>query len=165
MTIQFSFVRHIISYPYFGKFVYYVAITFGGYMMTEPWISLMDYSNKYQVSLSTLRRRIKNNQVKYQFRAGKYFLTDKPMNIQPETIAEIAPEPVSIPTKGKISVYEDSQLMQDYLSELKKAYSQVLHEKEEVIQMLREEISDLKTLVKVLESENQRLNANIIQRF
>ena len=135
-------------------------------MITEPWISLMDYSNKYHVSLSTLRRRIKNNQTKYQFRAGKYYLTDKPMNIQPE-----APEmtnqveQVSSPTFNKVNIFEDSQMMSEYLAELKKAYSQVLHEKEEVIQMLREEISDLKTLVKVLESENQRLNTNIIQRF
>lgn len=133
----------------------------------------MDYSNKYQVSLSTLRRRIKNNQIKYQFKAGKYFLTDKPLNIQPEVPVEVVTEQAKRPAEPKVnqqpdqkvSVFEDSQLMHDYLGELKKAYSQVLHEKEEVIQMLREEISDLKTLVKVLESENQRLNANIIQRF
>jgi hypothetical protein len=135
-------------------------------MITDPWISLMDYSNKYHVSLSTLRRRIKNNQMKYQFRAGKYYLTDKPMNIQPEAPEMATPvEQVATPTSNKVNIFEDSQLMSDYLGELKKAYSQVLHEKEEVIQILREEISDLKTLVKVLESENQRLNSNIIQRF
>ncbi len=138
-------------------------------MITEPWISLMDYSNKYHVSLSTLRRRIKNNQMKYQFRAGKYYLTDKPMDIQPEAPEMITPvEQVTTPTPGgfnRVNIFEDSQLMSEYLGELKKAYSQVLHEKEEVIQMLREELSDLKTLVKVLESENQRLNANIVQRF
>jgi len=37
------------------------------------------------------------------------------------------------------------------MTELKKAYSQILHEKEEQIMLLREEIMDLKTLVKVLE--------------
>lgn len=140
--------------------------------MTDSWISLMDYSNKYQVSLSTLRRRIKTNQIKFQFRAGKYFLTDKPLNIQPEVPPEMPltmnghhEKSPSHPAEGKVSIFEDSQLMHEYLGELKKAYSQVLHEKEDVIQMLREEISDLKTLVKVLESENQRLNSNIIQRF
>ncbi|OQW52443.1 MAG: hypothetical protein A4S09_08805 [Proteobacteria bacterium SG_bin7] len=138
-------------------------------MITEPWISLMDYSNKYHVSLSTLRRRIKNNQMKYQFRAGKYYLTDKPMSIQPEapelTIQNAPPEPSQQNSTNKVSIFEDSQLMSDYLSELKKAYSQVLHEKEDVIQILREEISDLKTLVKVLEVENQRLNSTTVQRF
>ena len=43
------------------------------------------------------------------------------------------------------------------LSDLKKAYTQVLQEKESQIQELRQEIADIKTLVKVLESENTRL--------
>ncbi len=44
------------------------------------------------------------------------------------------------------------------LTELKKAYSQILHEKEEQILHLKEEVLDLKTLARVLESENDRLN-------
>ena len=43
------------------------------------------------------------------------------------------------------------------LNELKKAYSLILQEKEEQILHLKEEVSDLKTLVRVLESENDRL--------
>lgn len=46
------------------------------------------------------------------------------------------------------------------LSELKKAYSQILLEKEEEVCLLKEEIADLKTLVRVLESENARLKSN-----
>lgn len=40
------------------------------------WISLADYSAKYKVSISTLRRRIKNEQIEYAFDNGKYFLPD-----------------------------------------------------------------------------------------
>ncbi len=43
------------------------------------------------------------------------------------------------------------------LTELKKAYTQILQEKEEQVLHLKEEVSDLKTLVRVLESENERL--------
>lgn len=43
------------------------------------------------------------------------------------------------------------------LSELKRAYTQILAEKEEQMLLLKEEVSDLKTLVRVLESENDRL--------
>jgi len=46
------------------------------------------------------------------------------------------------------------------LNELKKAYTQILQEKEEQMMILKEEVSDLKTLVKVLESENDRLKQN-----
>ncbi len=43
------------------------------------------------------------------------------------------------------------------LNELKKAYSQILQEKEEQIMQLKDEQADLKTLIRVLEGENQRL--------
>ena len=45
------------------------------------------------------------------------------------------------------------------LNELKRAYSNILHEKEEQIIQLKEEVSDLKTLVRVLEDDNDRLRA------
>jgi hypothetical protein len=43
------------------------------------------------------------------------------------------------------------------LIELKKAYSKILQEKEEQILQLRGEVADLKTLVRLLESDNNRL--------
>jgi hypothetical protein len=43
------------------------------------------------------------------------------------------------------------------LTDLKKAYTQVLHEKENQIQHYRQELADIKTLVKVLEFENEKL--------
>lgn len=43
------------------------------------------------------------------------------------------------------------------LTELKKAYTQILQEKEEQILHLKEEVADLKTLVRVLEADNERL--------
>lgn len=47
------------------------------------------------------------------------------------------------------------------MQELKSAYVAVLHEKEAQIMQLKEEVTNLKTLVKVLESENDRLSVNI----
>ncbi len=44
------------------------------------------------------------------------------------------------------------------LDEIKKAYTLILQEKDEQVRQLREEISDLKTLVRVLEGENERLH-------
>ncbi len=45
-------------------------------MTTKEWITLSDYSSKYRTSISTLRRRIKKEEVKYVFENGKYFLPD-----------------------------------------------------------------------------------------
>lgn len=43
------------------------------------------------------------------------------------------------------------------LNEVKQAYTLILHEKEEQIVYLKKEISDLRTLIRALESENSRL--------
>ena len=45
------------------------------------------------------------------------------------------------------------------LADLKKAYTQVLQEKEQQIMHLNQEISGLNTLIKVLESDNDRLRS------
>ncbi len=121
--------------------------------MQEPgWITLMDYSTKYQISLSTLRRRIKNHQLKHQLKAGKYLLLDQPLDNHEEVELAIQ-EPQTTPQEGNI-----------YLQEIKKAYTMILQEKEEQIQILKDEVADLKTLVNVLESENQRLNNHLKAR-
>ena len=49
------------------------------------------------------------------------------------------------------------ELTQVMMDELKRAYSMILQEKEEQVCQLREEIADLRTLVRVLEAENLRL--------
>lgn len=40
------------------------------------WISLNDYSLKYKLSISTLRRRIKADEIAYRLESGKYYLLD-----------------------------------------------------------------------------------------
>lgn len=154
------------------------------------WLSLTDYSTKYKVSVSTLRRRIKTDDIQFQFQDGRYFLNDTPPDghqktHRPSPISEdssvaakeaasnglsrdfismkqaalsSAHEVEKIQIKGVNTPNEDSLLLaaNKLLNELKRAYTQILQEKEEQILRLKEEVSDLKTLVKVLESENSR---------
>lgn len=242
----------------------------------ETWLPLTDYSSKYKISVSTLRRRIKADDIKYHFQDGKYFIYDepvkssmksgpslntplepdmvfddemlndldlsseavdadrsysnyqqpvtlsqtynpdflenlkrsanaklpqvkmqqgalsqqntvrsaKPVNIdeeyyfrkekaQPELTSVVANEASAIDTgvpvdtstlkefSDKISKIGNNEPVltaaNKLLNELKKAYTQILHEKEEQMMILKEEVSDLKTLVKALERENERL--------
>jgi len=44
--------------------------------LTSPWLTLIEYSVKKDVSLSTLRRRIKANQLKYKMDRGRYLIFD-----------------------------------------------------------------------------------------
>ena len=76
-------------------------------MNKEAWLQLSEYSNKYRVSVSTLRRRIKAGDIQYQFEDGKYWLPDRAIekyarnrptaasaSIPQVTIPDPMPEPV-----------------------------------------------------------------------
>lgn len=194
--------------------------------MNSSYLPLTEYSSKYKVSISTLRRRIKADDIKYVFEDGKYLIMDEPVGTHQKVhrpsqsseqtfLVEMPPEPSlpkndtvasprtkpsapqrqvtesprtsaatsvqvepasSMPTIGadipaSVSSQWHAEIqglsMKEHhepiltaanrlLTELKKAYTQVLQEKEEQILNLREEITDLKTLIRVLESDNER---------
>jgi hypothetical protein len=147
---------------------------------TSSWLALMDYSTKYKVSVSTLRRRIKAEDIRFRFDDGKYFIMDEPMSThqrvhRPSLESDLAPvgthpgnivqAPTSLYVKTDISdkiamAKNDEPILtaaNKLLTELKKAYTQILQEKEEQMLQLKEEVTDLKTLVRVLEGENDRL--------
>ena len=147
-------------------------------MNTESWIPLTDYSSKHRISVSTLRRRIKAEDIKFRFQDGKYFLIDTPMGTHPRehrpslksdaSLMGALVEASSAALLKKGNEVFRSQLQESseepiltaankLLNELKRAYTLVLQEKEEQLLHLKEEVSDLKTLVRVLEGENQRL--------
>ncbi|MGZ3745545.1 MAG: hypothetical protein ACXVBQ_16895, partial [Pseudobdellovibrionaceae bacterium] len=47
---------------------------------TESWLVLSDYSTKYDVSVSTLRKRIKAEDINFRLEDGKYYIIDEPMS-------------------------------------------------------------------------------------
>lgn len=184
--------------------------------MAENYLPLTEYSSKYKVSISTLRRRIKADDIKYVFEDGKYLIMDEPVGVhqkvhrpsqsseqtflsQQPTVKSLPPTPTVNGASAASRVAELSALMANpsfrevpvpqeaaspvnpnwhaeikdlgvtkagqepiltaanrLLTELKRAYTQVLQEKEEQILHLKEEISDLKTLVRALEADNDR---------
>jgi|SRR6185312_4173040 len=156
--------------------------------MSPNWLPLTEYSSKHKVSISTLRRRIKAKDIKYQLKEGRYLIADELVieegafqgnqvgQKQHRLSLKDAHETVSAPAITSSPSPKLDSLMgtqtnafvpsadepiltaaNRLLSELKKAYTQILQEKEEQILHLKEEVTDLKTLVRVLESENLRL--------
>jgi hypothetical protein len=132
---------------------------------------------KHQVSISTLRRKIKAEDIQFRFDDGKYLILDEENyshesedlksagEHRPSLKSEVQKKSASFNVPPAQSNNQNTELGESVitaanrlLSDLKKAYTQVLQEKEGQIQDLRQEIADLKTLVKVLESENNRLN-------
>ncbi len=145
-------------------------------MSLVSWLPLADYSSKYRVSVSTLRRRIKAEDIHFRFEEGKYFIFDEPVSThqrvhrpslssdQALVGAPHANEEKEQAPKLQTTVLQTSKeepiltAANKLLNELKKAYSLILQEKEEQILQLKSELADIKTLVRVLESENDRLN-------
>ncbi len=124
----------------------------------NDWLSLAEYSSEYGVSVSTLRRRIKGKKIKYKLIHGKYFLPRQelpPQNSQTFTPVPNtkAPEMFGSPAEG--TTFNTAKTL---LDELKKAYMQSLQSKEDQIIQLKQQISDLKTLVMYLERENEKLS-------
>ena len=92
----------------------------------EIWLSLNDYSSYRDISISTIRRYIKNNQVKYKKEKGKYFIFVNQENYQ-----------------KKQDQKENSLLsLKMHSEELKKK-----------IKILEEENNDLKMLVQLYENQ------------
>ena len=165
-------------------------------MGSQNWLSLMEYSAKYRVSISTLRRRIKAGELEFQFTDGKYLLKDTSLPVEsapagsevvaPPTQAKqpqiqlvtsaptpkiavvqsapVPPPPQAAPAKPINPTHSEvgplvEKTVEKLLAEIKKAYMQILQEKEEQILLLRSEVSDLKTLVTVLEEQNNQLKS------
>jgi hypothetical protein len=127
-----------------------------GVTTTDSWLLLTDFASKHRISVSTLRRRIKADQIKFKLDHGRYFIFDEAPEAQ-----EFAP---ASPMENRIKELTDKTSEEPILSsatrilnELKRAYTNVLQEKEEQIIQLKEEVTDLKTLVRVLESDNDRM--------
>jgi len=142
------------------------------------WLPLTDYSTKYQVSISTLRRRIRRGRAEVRFLDGRYYLKDSPLiEHSVAVLAKIKDEQVpphqvnshhisqsslrsSLMNSERVDLDGEAPLVtttNNILNEIKKAYKLVFKEKEEQVLILKEEISNLNMLVRVLESENDRL--------
>lgn len=147
----------------------------------QNWLPLAEYSMKHKISVSTLRRRIKAEDIQFRFDDGKYLILDSMDNLPIEDknnhSGEHRPSLKSEISHGVVSSFKNSEPHKEskdesvitaanrLLSDLKSAYTQVLQEKEEQIMSLKEEITDLKTLIKVLESENYRLRNIEIESY
>ncbi len=125
-------------------------------MTEKSWLPLIEYSNKHQISVSTLRRRIKDNSILFKLEDGKYFIIDDAVEKAPR-----GRKPIEFPKSSNTPSLSEAR---QTLEEVKKAYMTALLSKEELIFQLKEEVSDLKTLAKVLESENERLRQELENR-
>jgi len=103
------------------------------YEISTGWIPLTDYSVKYGISVSSLRRYIKEHRVAFQKVRGKYLLEDVPQQKKKR-----GRKPKYVMEVNSSSPSFSGMMEQHNLGEVKQ---------------LREEIRDLRMYVKVLEEK------------
>lgn len=152
-------------------------------MSDKALLQLSDYSNKYGISMSTLRRRIKAAEVEFEFDQGKYWLKDAPMSryvrhrqqaTDKKPVNQVEQDkgaskesdlnltqPQSLEIQAAlVDMREFTASAKSMMSEIKSAFIKALQEKEEQILELKDEVADLRTLNRILDQENERIKKN-----
>ncbi len=91
------------------------------------WLSIADYSRYKDVSISTIRRHIKNNILKHKEEYGKYF--------------------IYLPSSERLKMREDEEIMKIRLE------AELLRSR---FKQLREENNELKMLVELYEKQGMK---------
>jgi len=124
------------------------------------WLPITEYSFKNKISISTIRRKIKSNTLKFKVESGKYFIMDEGADYE---ISENRfyirnmdgkgddkmgfPNIDELITFAERSISTVSRLNQELAAEKEK----VIKIQEGTILQLKEQINELKMLVNVLE--------------
>lgn len=105
---------------------------------TQIWLPLMEYAMKKGVSLSTLRRYIKANKVRYRIEAGRYLLLDEEASSSGDIPTENSEVHSGVPQDFDLASWngENTELAQS-------------------LARAQEEIAELKMLVSIYEERLQ----------
>ena len=103
------------------------------------WITLEEYAQRYKVSLSSLKKKIKSGHIEHQLSSAKYFIKDQPLPTSDFFEKEIL----------------DSSFMK--LEEKHQELMDALNKKNQEFLKLRAEYEDLKNLIQWLEKENKEM--------
>jgi len=109
----------------------------------SKWLNIKDYSATTGISVSSIRRRIKENSIKFKAEEGKYFIL-----LEDEEGAVITKSSDDFIKFAEKTISSINMLNQDLMEEKEKR----LAIQEELIKQLKEEVSELRMLVRVLET-------------
>jgi len=108
--------------------------------MKEFWLSLDEYARVHDLSISTLRRRIKSKQVEFKLDNGKYFI---------KSLKEVSPPQIP-------------QLDGDLIMRIQELECENRELKREIVN-LQKQNDDLSTLVSYY--ENSKVSELVLEKF
>jgi len=119
----------------------------------NSWLPITEYAVKNSISVSTIRRKIKNKELKHRLDGGKYFILD-----EKGALVQNSKTP-AVELAGK-SVEEVLDFAERSINAISKLNHEMVTEKEIIImnqkkkiQKLQEELSELKMLINLLEKK------------
>lgn len=107
-------------------------------------MALLDYAHNKNISLSTLRRRIKANKIQHRLEHGRYLIWDENPGL-----SAMQPSTASAPS------HSEQQLNSEAADETVMLYA-TLSEMETRLQKASEEIVELRTLIALYEDQISR---------
>lgn len=120
----------------------------------SKWLNIKEYSVLTGISISTIRRKIKENSIKFKQEQGKYLILSEEDDIKPS----IENQNTNEQNQSKTNI-DFIKFAEKSISSINKLNFDLNQEKEkrlsiqdELIKQLKEEVSELRMLVKVLES-------------
>jgi hypothetical protein len=129
------------------------------------WLPIIEYSIKTGISVSTIRRKIKNKGLKHRTENGKYLIldenTDYEISLDKNNLLNIGSENRKFSTLSNIdeliffaekSINRISELNKDVIKEK----DRIIKVQENHIMKLSEQIDELKMLVSILEKNPVR---------
>ena len=120
----------------------------------SSWLPITEYAVKNRVSVSTIRRKIKNKELQHKLENGKYFVMDESHSSDTHTGTNRTKNIYN-------SVDEVLEFAERSIQEITKLNQEIINEKDvtlniqkKKIQDLEEELSELKMLINVLEKKH-----------
>lgn len=124
----------------------------------SSWLPITEYAVKNRVSVSTIRRRIKNHELNHKLDGGKYLILDEGDTLAQNPSDTSFQSPNTEPTGN--SVEEVLDFAERSIKEITKLNQELITEKDTIIinqkkkiQDLQEELSELKMLINLLEKK------------
>ena len=129
------------------------------------WLPITEYSIRNGLSVSTIRRKIKNKSLEHKIENGKYFIMDDNADNEEDDnkLSMSTPMGIDVSKKSFASINDVIDFAQRSIDTATELNRELIDEKEKVIHIqdglilqLKEQVSELKMLVNILEKNGQQ---------
>ena len=128
-------------------------------MASSSWLSLQDYSIKKGISVSTLRRKIKNSDIEYRKDNGRYFLKEEieaPLSPSDKEVSLLEKE-LKLLKRDKEDLWNLVHFLETEKKNLEEHFTTLKNENEDILRLVHFLEQEKKDLQNYLEHNTAQL--------